>query len=157
MRPGAADFDRWSLMALLSTLTITARDLITRKLSPEAPSLKVAIVSAAGVAVLGLVLSLRDPWQAVPAGQGGLILAASCFVLGGYLLSIMAMRVGEVSAVTPFRYTALVWGLLLGLLVFGDWPKPLTLVGAALVAATGLYTLLREGRRAPVPRAMAPR
>ena len=68
----------------------------------------------------------------------------------------MAMRVGEVAVVTPFRYTSLVWALLLGWLVFGDWPRPLTLVGAALIAGTGLYTLWRE-TRVPMPRPVAPR
>ena len=130
VRPGGADFNAWSLVALSATLMITARDLITRRLSPEVPSLKVAIFTAAGVTVLGLVLSLRVPWQPITGGQGGLILGAAAFVFGGYLFSILAMRVGEVAAVTPFRYTALIWGLLLGLVVFGEWPRPLTLLGA---------------------------
>ena len=69
----------------------------------------------------------------------------------------MVMRVGEIGFVAPFRYTMLIWALVLGWLVFGDWPKPMTLAGAALVAATGLYTLWREGRRAPMPRPNAPR
>ncbi|MGB3688707.1 MAG: DMT family transporter [Jannaschia helgolandensis] len=157
VRPGGADFDRWSLAALAAVLTITLRELITRRLSRDVPSLKVAIFTALGVMLLGLFMSLREPWGAVSPGQGGLLVVASMFILGGYLFSIMAMRVGEVAAVTPFRYTALIWGLMLGWLVFGDWPKPMTLAGAALVAATGLYTLWREGRRAPMPRPNAPR
>jgi S-adenosylmethionine uptake transporter len=56
----------------------------------------------------------------------------------------MVMRVGDLSLVAPFRYTSLIWALLLGLFVFGDWPKALTLVGAAIIAATGIYTLMRE-------------
>ena len=157
VRPGAETFDVWTLAVILSTVTITLRDIVTRRLSPQVPSLVVASVSAAGVAVLGIGLSLAQPWAPVAPGQGGLILAAAAFVLGGYLFSIMAMRVGEVAAVTPFRYTALVWGLLLGLVIFGEWPDAATLMGAGLIAATGLYTLLREGRRAPVPRPAAPR
>ena len=156
VRPGGADFDLWSLAALGAVLTITMRDLFTRRLSPDVPSLKVAILTAAGVAALGLVLSLRTEWQPLDGPQGGLVLLASLFILGGYLFSILAMRVGEIGAVTPFRYTALLWGLLLGWAVFGEWPKPLTLLGAALVAGTGLYTLWREAR-APVPRPVAPR
>ncbi|MCK0169418.1 DMT family transporter [Jannaschia sp. S6380] len=157
VRPGGADFDGWSLVALSAMLTITARDLITRRLSRDVPSLKVAIFTAAGVMLLGLVLSLRQSWQPVAPAQGGLILAASAFIFGGYLFSIMAMRVGDVAAVTPFRYTALVWGLLLGWAVFDEWPDNLTLAGAALIAGPGLYTLWREGRAAPTPRPVAPR
>ncbi|GIT90258.1 membrane protein [Jannaschia pagri] len=146
VRPGAAGFDHWSLLAVLTVLIITARDLITRRLSPEVPSLKVAILTAAGVMVLGLVLSLFEPWQMPTAGQGGLTALAALFIIGGYLFSVMAMRVGAIAVVTPFRYTAMIWGLLLGLFVFGDWPDGLTLLGAGLVVATGLYTLWRETR-----------
>ena len=157
VRPGGTDFDHWSLVACAAMVTITARDLITRRLSKDIPSLKVAIFTAIGVTLLGAVLSIGTPIAPMAAGQAGLILLASVFILGGYLFSIMAMRVGEVSAVTPFRYTALIWGLLLGWFVFGEWPKPMTLAGAALIAATGLYTLLREGGRAPAPQPVAPR
>lgn len=144
VRPGTEGFDSWSLLAVLSVVIITARDLITRRLSPDVPSLKVALFTAIGVTMLGLILSLREPWQMPDAGQGGMLALASVFILGGYLFSIMAMRVGEVAAVTPFRYTAMIWGLLLGYLVFGEWPTMLTLIGAALIAGTGIYTLWRE-------------
>jgi S-adenosylmethionine uptake transporter len=68
-------------------------------------------------------------------------------VLGAYLASVQAMRVGEVSFVSPFRYTALLWGLLLGFVVFGDWPTDLTLLGAAIVVGSGLYSFWRESLR----------
>ena len=54
------------------------------------------------------------------------------------------MRVGEIAAVSPFRYFAIVVALVLGILVFDEWPDALTLAGAALVVATGLFTLWRE-------------
>jgi drug/metabolite transporter (DMT)-like permease len=62
----------------------------------------------------------------------------------GYLFIVMAMRVGDVAIVAPFRYSALIWAILIGWLVFGEIPKGLTLLGAAIVVATGLYTYLRE-------------
>jgi S-adenosylmethionine uptake transporter len=156
VRPGMADFDANALLVLLSVCFVTARDLVTRRLSPEVPSLKVALLTAVGIMLLGVVLSLGEPWRMPSAGQGALIAGAALFILGGYVFSIMAMRVGEVAVVTPFRYTAILWGLMLGLLVFGDWPRPLTLLGAGLVVASGLYTLWRE-TRIPVPRPVAPR
>jgi len=58
------------------------------------------------------------------------------------------MRVGEVSFTAPFRYTGLVWALVIGWFVFGDWPEGLTLLGAAIVVATGLFTLYRERKLA---------
>jgi S-adenosylmethionine uptake transporter len=56
------------------------------------------------------------------------------------------MRVGDVSFTAPFRYTGLLWALLLGWLIFGDWPDNVTLLGGAIVVATGLYTLFRQGK-----------
>lgn len=65
----------------------------------------------------------------------------------GYLFSVMAMRVGDVSAVAPFRYTGLLWALLLGWAIFDSWPDALTLVGAAIVVAAGVFSLMREAPR----------
>ena len=156
VRPGTAGFSPWSLAALAAVLLVTVRDLVTRRLSPAVPSLAVAVVTAAGVTALGGVLSLGEPWAPVAPGQGVVIGLAALFVLSGYLLSILAMRVGEVAAVTPFRYTAMLWGLLLGMAVFDERPDAATLAGAALVVGTGLYTVWREAR-APMPRPAAPR
>ena len=156
VRPGTAGFSAWSLAALSTVFITTARDLVTRRLSPQVPSLKVAILPAAAVTVLSGALSLRTPWAAVNTGQGAAIGLAAVFIVGAYLFSILAMRVGEVAVVTPFRYTAMLWGLLLGAVVFGERPSALTLLGAALVTATGLYTLWREAR-VPAPRPVAPR
>ena len=71
--------------------------------------------------------------------------AAACIIIG-YICSVATMRVGEVSFVAPFRYTSLLVALILGYLVFGDLPDALTLIGAAIVVATGLFTLWREAR-----------
>jgi S-adenosylmethionine uptake transporter len=145
VRPGLDGFDAWALLALLSVALITLRDVVTRRLSAEVPSLKVAILTAAGVTLLALVLSVGEPWQMPDPRRWAAIGAAACFILGGYLFSVMAVRAGEVSFVAPFRYTALIWALLLGWLVFGDWPDGPTLLGAALIAAAGAATVLMGG------------
>ena len=64
--------------------------------------------------------------------------------MGGYFFSIQVMRTGDVAFIAPFRYTGLLWALLLGWLIFGDWPGTLTLIGAGIVVATGVFTLYRE-------------
>ena len=61
-----------------------------------------------------------------------------------------ALRVGEIAAVSPFRYTSLLMAIFLGLVIFGDWPDLWTWVGSALVVGAGIYTIWREaqlGRR----------
>ena len=69
----------------------------------------------------------------------------------GYMTAVMTMRVGEIGFVAPFRYMALLWAIGLGWLAFGDFPDGWTLTGAAVVVATGVFTLLRERRLARSP------
>jgi drug/metabolite transporter (DMT)-like permease len=66
----------------------------------------------------------------------------------GYYGIVTAMRVGDASAVTPFRYTRLLFSILVGVIVFGERPDTLTLTGAALIIGSGLYTFVREQRLA---------
>lgn len=152
VRPGAADFNFHSLHALAAVGFVTLRDLATRQLSAETPSMLVTLITSAAVMVAFGLASLTGSWAPMGGREIGLTAGAALMIVGGYLFSIMVMRVGEIGVVAPFRYTGLVWALLLGWLVFGAWPAPLTLLGAAIVAGSGLYTLWREGRLARAER-----
>jgi len=105
----------------------------------------VAVTLLAGV--FGLVT--RD-WQPVDARQLGLLAAASVFLSGGYFLLTVAMRSGEMSLVAPFRYTGLMFALVLGFLVWGDVPNVLAWAGIALLVGAGIVVLHGERRPRPV-------
>jgi drug/metabolite transporter (DMT)-like permease len=147
IQPGTDGFTIWSLLVVLSVVVITARDLFTRAFSPSVPSMTVAVLTAAAVCVLGGVLSLFTPWVALDLREAALIFAASVLIIGGYVFGIMVMRIGEVGFVSPFRYTSLIFALILGLMVFGDFPNALALIGGAIVMASGIFTLVREHQR----------
>jgi len=147
VRPGGEGFNIYALLALVAVAGITLRDVVTRKLSADVPSLQIAVWTALAICLLGFIGSLFCPWAPVSVFEGAQIIGASVFILGGYLFSIMVMRVGEIGFVAPFRYTSLIWSLVLGWVVFGDWPDGLTLLGSAIVVATGIYTLWRERRQ----------
>ncbi|MCZ4353700.1 DMT family transporter [Roseovarius aestuarii] len=154
VRPGSEGFNAYSLYCLGAVVCVTLRDLSTRRLSREVPSLMVTLVATIAVMVAFGTASLTQDWQPMDTREWGLLLTASVFAIGAYLSSIMAMRIGEISFVSPFRYTALIWGLILGWLMFGDWPAPIVLLGAAIVAGSGVFTLYREARlrrRTPKP------
>lgn len=144
IRPGSQGFDVWSLMGLGSVAFVVLRDLATRRLSSAVPSVMVAIWAAASVTMMGLVVTVTQGWQPVTSMQGALIAAAGGALLFGYLFAVMVMRVGDIGFVAPFRYSALLWAIFLGWLFFNDLPDTITLLGAGLVVATGLFTLLRE-------------
>ncbi len=146
VQPGAEGFTVYSVYAVLAVLTVTVRDLAARRLSAEVPSMLVALVASLGVTVSFGAVSVLDSWVAPSPLAWAQLGGAAVFVIGGYVFSVMTMRLGDIAAVTPFRYTSLLWALLLGLVVFGEWPDRLTLTGAAIVVATGVFTLMREAR-----------
>ncbi|WP_371229476.1 DMT family transporter [Roseovarius sp. 2305UL8-3] len=144
VRPGTDGFTIYSVYGLTAVACITVRDLTTRRLSPETPSMLVTLVTSVSVMVVFGLVSLGDEWTAMSARSSALTVGAAVFVIGGYLFSIMVMRVGEISFTAPFRYTGLIFALVLGWLVFRDWPDPLTLLGGAIVVGSGLFMLYRE-------------
>ncbi|SDE09880.1 DMT family transporter [Ruegeria marina] len=147
VRPGPDGFTTYAIYALLAVTCVTARDLITRRMSTHVPSMVVTLATALTITCFGLLGSLTTTWVPLDLHLGLLIFGASVFVLMGYLCSVMVMRVGDVGFIAPFRYTSLIWALMLGWFIFGNWPDPVTMLGAGLVVATGLFTLFRERSR----------
>ena len=85
-----------------------------------------------------------------------LLALASVFLAGGYFLIISSMRQGELTLVAPFRYSGILFALLLGYGIWGDVPNTLAWWGIALLVASGLYVTLSERRPSAVP-GMTPR
>jgi len=144
IRPGSDGFDHWSVAGLGSVACVVLRDLTTRRLSPGVPTVVVALWSGVGVMAMGLAGSLFTGWQPVHAGEAAGVGIAACALILGYLFGVKAMRVGDIGFIAPFRYTSLIWAIGLGWLVFGSLPDGLTLTGAGIVIATGIFTLYRE-------------
>lgn len=144
VRPGTEGFDRWSVLGLLSVGCVVLRDLSTRGMSGALPTATVALGSAIAVTMMGWAgVALGGGWAPVGGRDAALLLLASAALFAGYLSSVAAMRTGEMSAIAPFRYTALVWAILFGYLTFGTLPDGWTLTGAALVVGSGLFALWR--------------
>jgi drug/metabolite transporter (DMT)-like permease len=121
------------------------RDLATRRIPNEVPTLLVSSVTAFTIALCGAMLMLpMGGWTPITVELTGLLFACASFMLVGYIFIIKAMRTGEVSAVAPFRYTTLIWAFALGFLVFDNVPDLYMIVGGAVIAGSGLYTLYRE-------------
>lgn len=147
IRPGPDGFEIWSLLGLLSVGFVVVRDLSTRFLSREVPSVNVALWASISVTAMGGIVTAGQGWQPITGHELLLVATAAFFLLFGYMFAVMVMRVGDIGFVAPFRYTALLWAILLGWLVFGNFPDGLTLLGSALVVASGIFTLWRERRK----------
>lgn len=151
IRPGAADFDRWSVLGLASVACVVLRDLSTRKFSTQLPSTTGAIWAATSVTAMGAIGVAVEGWQPVALHSVLKTAGAAGFLIIGYLCAIKVMRVGDLAVVAPFRYTSLLFAILLGWSLFGTLPDRWTLIGAGIVVASGIYMLVREHiRRAEV-------
>lgn len=147
VRPGLEGFSGYSLLVLLTVLFAAMRDIATRLVDAEIPALFLSLVTTPIVALSGIaMIPFMGGWSPVSAGHGGLIVFGAVLLLIAYQFIIMAMRTGEIAFIAPFRYTNLLWAMLVGYLVFGDVPDTLMIAGAAIVVGSGLYTLYREQR-----------
>lgn len=155
VRPDADGFNEYALFALIAVGFVTVRDLAARRLSQHVSSITASLVSAIGITGFAAIGMSGSEWVAVDGQHVALLAGATLFIMCGYLFSVMTMRVGEISFIAPFRYTSLLWALLLGFVVFGDWPDALTMLGIAIVVLMGVFTFYRERRIAEQGKAAA--
>ena len=144
IRPGMEGFSVYSIWALVAVGCVTIREIATRKLSADLPSLPVALATAIAIGGLGAVMLPAVEWAPLSASALSLICGASLAIIGGYLFSVMTIRIGDIGFVAPFRYTAMVWALILGLLMFGEIPDMPMMTGTVIIILTGLYSLHHE-------------
>ncbi len=144
LRPGTGAFDIWSALGLAAMFLIVVRDIATRKFTVGTGSSTIAFYAALTVTLSGVVLGAAEDWRLPTLREALLLLLAAGFLTVGYLAAVATMRVGEISFVAPFRYTSLLFAIVLGVLVFNEWPDLWTWTGSGLVVGAGLYTILRE-------------
>ena len=145
VRPGVEGFNQFSLFALISVIFCAIRDLATKRIPAPIPSLFVTLLTTISVTIAGAGILVPLGGWTPPSGRALALLAfTAILLLIGYQCIIMALRTGDISAVAPFRYSALLWAMLLGYLVFGDRPDAMMVSGAAIIVASGLYAFYRE-------------
>lgn len=144
LRPGA-DFSALSLLAVVGLLGFAGRDLATRAAPKGLSNAQLGALGFAMLALAGSVLLLVTGGAEMPDRRELVFLTGgTVFAMAGYHALTFAMRTGDVGAVTPFRYTRLIFALLLAMILFGERPDPATWVGAALVVGSGIYALTRR-------------
>ena len=147
IRPGENGLDPWAFLVLLSVACVVCRDLITRQISRAVPAALVGLGAAIMVLTLSVVWSVFVPWEPVTLRHLLLALVGGFFMTMAFVSLVGALQSGDVSMTAPLRYSQLLWATLLGWLVFDHLPDLVTLAGAALIVASGVFTILREARR----------
>lgn len=143
VRPGMGVAQVAALTLLAAAFTHAFYQIATRRLSGTDVVLTTLLYTASVGAVLS---SLVVPWYWVTPDAAGWLLMAlmGTFAAAGHFALIQAYTAAEASVVTPFQYSGLLWATLFGFLVFGDLPDGWTVLGAGIVAASGLYLYRRE-------------
>ena len=133
-----------AIVPLLAALMGAFRDIVTRKMGTGGESTPaIMLVSTSMVSIAGL-FTIPAGWAPLAIADVGLYLASALLVAVSQGLMIESFRLGAVGLVAPFKYTSLVWAVVLGLAVWGDLPGPWTWAGSCLVVGSGLYIWHRE-------------
>ncbi len=141
VQPRGAQFNAYALLCLAGTVFQASRDVATRLIDRTIPSLLITLSTAIAVTLLAGVWSLFQGWERVQPVQLGLLAASSVFLSAAYFLVTVAMRAGEMSLIAPFRYSGLVFALLLGYAVWGHVPSAWAWAGIALLLGAGLWLM----------------
>lgn len=146
VRPGLEGFDWNVLFAVQGMIGLSIRDLATRRVPATLSALQLSFVAFALLVPtgLGVMLATNTAFVTPTSSEWGVLAIASIIGATSYRFIVMAMRMGEVSFVTPFRYSRMIFALIIGVLVFSEAPDALTLIGVAIIIASGLFTLWRE-------------
>lgn len=149
IRPGSAAFEPASLFAVLTVITLAGRDVATRVIPKRLSTLAVSAYAFLAIGVSGFVLMIAtgQPVTPMTGAEVKTVSAAIVFALMGYYTLTAAMRVGEMGVIMPFRYTRLIFAMIIGLTFFEERPDALTYLGAVIIIASGVYTLFRERKQ----------
>ncbi|MDV7143800.1 DMT family transporter [Tropicimonas sp. TH_r6] len=147
LRPGTAGFTAATLLAIAGMAGFAGRDLATRAAPRTLSNAQIGICGFSILLPTGFVLLAFSGGATVPDGTSILTLFFGAFFgLGAYMALTEAMRTGEVSFVTPFRYTRILFGVGLGMIAFGERPDVMSYAGAGVILLSGLYIMFRQNR-----------
>ncbi|NSX56387.1 DMT family transporter [Parasulfitobacter algicola] len=148
IRPGVDGFEPASLFAVQGAIGLAVRDIATRRVPSTISSMQLSTYGFAIIFPAGLMLMAFNQTTLIMPTQANGIYMSLALITGvlAYYAIVAAMRVGEVSFVTPFRYSRIVFAMILGILVFDEQPDRWVIVGAIIIVASGLFTVWRERR-----------
>ena len=144
VRPLPSTFTIYELLALGIVFILAFRDLITKHIPAHIPTFIIALANAFFVSLGGIFFGLYQGFQKVELWQFGLLCAAAILLASGYMFMVATLRLGDLSATAPFRYSNVIIAIILGMVVFGEYPDVVSYAGMALIIAAGIYAAHRE-------------
>jgi len=148
VRPSPGGVYWWALLAFGATGLHAFRDIYTRRINPRVPSVVITFANALSVGLFGCAMAVIDDWRPMGWREWAMLGTASLFLAIGYHWVVLAMRAGEASVIGAFRYSGLIWAVIVGWAIWGHIPDALTWAGMVLLVGAGLYIVHREYVRA---------
>jgi drug/metabolite transporter (DMT)-like permease len=148
VKPSVSSFNSYELLALLIVFAVAVRDIMTKRIPARIPIFLIALANACFVTLGGAGLALAQGIQMPEPWQVGLLALAACFLSSGYLCMVATLRLGDLTGTAPFRYSVMIFAILSGILVFGEYPDFVAMLGMVLIVVSGLYAARREALRA---------
>ena len=145
IQPGEEGFDYAVMWPILALVAFSVRDLVTRLTPPDMSSASIATFTMASALPFTTAWVFLNGEMFLPPELDWIIII--CMVIFGsigYLFLVSSLRLGNLSAIMPFRYSRIVFLLVLGILMFGEIPSFSMLIGSALIVASGIYIIWRE-------------
>ena len=147
LQPGYGTFQLASLLGLAAVLCLALRDVVTRDMATEIPTLTVTFYACLAMGSAGFIAYPFFGPPIMPTTYEAIILICAAIIgLTGYFLLVLATRKGDVSVIAPFRYSRLLFSLGLASLILGEKLTLPILLGGLLVVSSGIYTFGRERR-----------
>ena len=147
LQPGYGSFQLASLLGLAAVLCLALRDVVTRDMATEIPTLTVTFYACLAMGSAGFIAyPFFGPPIMLTTYEAIILICAAIIGLTGYFLLVLATRKGDVSVIAPFRYSRLLFSLGLASLILGEKLTLPILLGGLLVVSSGIYTFGRERR-----------
>lgn len=148
LRPFGQSFDAAALFAVVGVIFMSARDLATRQTKSNVTTLQLSVIGFLATIPAGVFSLILTGSMPVPPPTHVVLLTLGAIAIGvpSLYCIIASMRIGDISFVSPFRYSRIFFGLMAGVLIFDETLDGYTLLGAAIIVSSGIYTLWREAR-----------
>jgi drug/metabolite transporter (DMT)-like permease len=150
-------------IGLICAFAVACRDLVTRRIASDVPSSIVTLATTIAVAlmggVIGGIMGLVDlfhhvaphasvhVWQPLESTHVLLLLCAAFLITLGNFAIIIAFRGTDISLISPFRYSVMIWAVIGGFFVFQEWPDWIAQIGMLLIVISGVATLRSQEMR----------
>ena len=144
MRPQPSTFTIYEGLALGIVLSVAVRDLVTKRIPANIPTFVIALANAGFVTLGGLVIAFVQGFAPIAWWQLALLAMSAALLASGYMFMVATLRLGELSVTAPFRYSSVLFSIVLGMTIFAEFPDIPSYFGMGLISAAGLYAAHRE-------------